>query len=133
MRAYPLILVVFAVVLGSGCGRSGVHFEQDFKVDALGNKSFTLPAPKAEQKVAIAFRTSGVKVNAYVLLEKNREDAMERLSQQRALGNNILAKKEGSTDGTLEATIPAGAEFAVILSNPTNQDASVSLKVMPTK
>jgi hypothetical protein len=77
--------------------------------------------PRRDQKVRVSV-TSAVPVNVDVVLEGNRAAVMEALQAgKRPTADQVLASKERLQADAVSATIPAGKEFAVVLSGATKQ------------
>jgi hypothetical protein len=86
-------------------------------------------APRSEQKIRVSV-TSAEPVNVDVVLELNRPAVMEALqSSKRPTADKVLASKEQVKADTVSVTIPAGKEFAVVLSGATKKtEVKVTVK-----
>jgi hypothetical protein len=85
-------------------------------------------APRAEQKIRVSV-TSAEPINVDVLLEANRPAVMEALQAgKRPAADKLMASKEQATADTLSVTVPAGKEFAVVLSG-SKKETEVKLSV----
>jgi hypothetical protein len=129
-----LALCLGLTMLMPGCGTrpAGLNVEKDVEVEGLSNNSITVGPVKSEQRISVLVRTSAVPIDVYVVLEKDRQAAMDALAEGKAV-SSPLAKKEKVTEAALDARIPAGNEFAVLLSNPGNKTAKVALKITENK
>jgi hypothetical protein len=124
-------------VTAAGCGRqASLNIEKDIELDGLGGdniKSTIVSAAQKEQKVSILVRTNAVPVNVFVVLEKDVDVLRGQLENDQTPTVNIIAKKEKLQEGTVEATIPAGSGFAVVLTNRGSKKAEVMLKIGTSK
>jgi hypothetical protein len=86
-------------------------------------------APRGEQKVRVSV-TSAEPVNVDVVLELNRPAVMEALQAgTRPAADTVLASKVQVKADTASVTIPAGKEFAVVLSGATKKtEVKVTVK-----
>lgn len=117
-----------------GCGRLQVRttVERDLEVDALGGdniKSVIVSGTTSQQMVKVLVRTDGAPVDVYVVLERDQEALENQLGNQQQVTVQTLAKSEKIREGQIEATVPAGNGFAVVVVNNGTKKASVSLKV----
>jgi hypothetical protein len=126
-------MLVFALGF-TGCGRmAALNYEKDMEIEGQGTKSFTVTAPNKEQKVNVLVRSNGVPLDVYVALEKDLATLERQVTEQKAVTASCLTKKDKVTEGTLEATVPAGASFGVLLVNPGSKKASAAVKIASSK
>jgi hypothetical protein len=89
-------------------------------------------APRSEQKIVVTVvGPPGVPVRVHVVREKDRAGLEEKLKTSKKLeSSEFLAASPGAAeDTTLEATIPAGTEYAVVLSGAAKSgEVKVKLK-----
>lgn len=115
------------VVLGlAGCG-SVLKDDRTVSVNPGEWKAVEYSAPKKEQKVVIDFTATGGPVSAYVVLQKDREAADKAVDANR-MPANTLASRENASSGKLEATIPAGAAFVLLVVNASGKPTDVQVK-----
>lgn len=84
-------------------------------------------APKKDQMVVIDFTATGGPVSAYLVLEKDIEAAEKAVDTNR-MPANTLAAREKAVSGKLEATIPAGANFVLLVVSSSGKAANVQVK-----
>jgi hypothetical protein len=112
-RTAALAVMCFALVATqSGC-TSRVNFNQTETLEPGDIKTYTIDAPRKEQKVRVQVE-SPEPVNVYVGLAASAgaiQKALERDQKPVAAGG-----KSGVTQDSFEVTIAAGQEFTVFLS-----------------
>jgi len=119
----------FALLALAGCGQR-LNVEKTLSVAAGGVNELTVTGPTSEQKVSVEISSSASAIDAYVVLEQNREQVKSDLLKSKTPDSGkVLAGKSGVKDHTLEATVPAGKEFAVVIGGATNT-TEVKLKVV---
>ena len=129
---HRLVLIpclIAAVLFASGCQRS-LSLEKTVKLAPGDVKAPAIvDAPRGDQKVRISV-TSAEPLNVDVVLEVNRPAVMEALqASKRPAADKLLASKEQAKDETLSVTIPAGKEYAVILSGAKKEtEAKLTVK-----
>ena len=124
LRLRPCLLA--AIVLGlPGCGR--LYHETTVQLGAGEVQLLLIDAPKRDQKISVTAASSGSPIDVYVVLAKDKEAAKEALLSGKKPAES-LAGKVKTPDATVEATIPANSEFAIILGG-ANKNTQVKLKV----
>jgi hypothetical protein len=128
-RRMTAVACVLSALLLAGCQRTlydkavtidGVTFVHDVDVDA----------PTREQKVAVEFSSPGVPVDVWVVLTEKKPAVKNKLmGRMRPDDADVLGGKEQSESGTVEATVPAGKEYTVLVGRASKK-TEVKLKVM---
>ena len=111
----PMILVLLGLALLVPVGCQKVDYQHTISMEAGDIKSTTITAPQREQHVRVAVDSSASPVDVYIVLEKDRQQAIEALNKDKPLAQALASKKRVRND-TLEATIPAKNEYAVVLT-----------------
>lgn len=116
-----LVLVLCSLgfaALGPGCQR--VNQEKTISLAAGDIKApIIVSAPRSQQKIRVSV-TSAEPVDVDVVLEANRAGVEATLlAGKRPAADKVVASKEKVKSDTLSATIPAGKEYAVVLSGAT--------------
>jgi hypothetical protein len=119
-------LLAWAALLLTGCA-SRLNDNRTVTIEPQSTHEVIYSAPKQDQKVTIEVSSQGVPVNAYLVLEKEKGAAKSALDANRA-PEKPLAMKEKFQTGTLEATVPAGAEFVLLLTADSGKGAQVNVK-----
>jgi hypothetical protein len=84
-------------------------------------------APRTEQKVHVQVSSPDVPIDVHVVLQKDQDQARsDVLNYKKPTGS--LVSKEKSREASLDATIPAGSGFAVLLSG-AGKKTPVTVKV----
>jgi len=122
LRFFPLV----AVLAAAGCSK--IHEQRTFTVDSFSGHSLSITAPVSEQKVKVAL-TSDQPVNVWILLEKEAPQGDKSRFDPETLKTGVLAKEKNTKEATLTATIPAKEPYLIFVTNPTQKDANVTVKV----
>jgi hypothetical protein len=128
-RLFLALCFTALVLLASGCQRS-LSLEKTVKLlPGDVQAPAIVDAPRAEQKVRVSV-TSAEPVDLDVVLEANRAAVTEGIqANRRPAADKVLASKEQTKADTLSVTIPAGKEFAVLLSGAKKEtEAKVTVK-----
>jgi hypothetical protein len=104
-------LVGIAILVLPGCQR--LHYQTNFKLNKGDFETCSVLPPRTAQEVTVTITSPGSPVEAYVVLEKDREAA------QKAVHNdlepaNALAKGRGE-ELTLSVSIPAKSGFSILV------------------
>ena len=117
---YRFLLVVCSVgvaTLATGCQR--VNVDKTLSVTSGAVEVVIVGAPRGLQKVKVSI-ASADPINVDVVVEENRDAVMETLlSGKRPAADKVLASKEKVKSDALSATIPAGKEYAILVSGAT--------------
>ena len=114
--------------LAGGCQR--LDTERTLNLEPTQSHALLFDAPRSEQQVSVTIHSPGAPVEVYVVLEKNREQAMQTLEQgRRPAKEQLLASKDKAEEATLETTVPARNAFAVLLNSKASKAAQVKVKV----
>ena len=126
MRTTAKLALCVAFFSLTGCQR--VNYEKTIQVDPLGVQEIVIDAPRSDQKVTVAVSSPGAAVNVYLVLEKDKQAAVEALQADKKPAN-LLASKEKAEEATVEATVPAKNGYAVLLSSASGKKSDVKVKV----
>jgi hypothetical protein len=120
---------VLAALLLAGCSRTLYDKAVTLTV-ADPVHEVEVDAPTREQKVTVEFESPGVPVDVWVVLAGKRAAVRNKLlSHMRPNDSDVLAGKEQAEGGTVEATVPAGKDY-VVLVGKAKKKTEVKLKVM---
>jgi len=119
------LLLILAVPL-AGC-QAALKDERQVEVKAGDLKSVLYEVQKRAKKVRVEVRSSGVPVDAYLVLEKDREALLQELDKS-GKPSGVLAQQLKTESATLQATIPAQQAFALVLTSRGGKDATVTVK-----
>jgi hypothetical protein len=117
-----------AVLLAGGCQR--LNQVQTITVQPGEVRGVRIDPPKQEQKVRVTVTAVDAPVDVYVAVVKDRklpDDQIGRVLLDSSAGG-ILVSKKGVKEDTLEATIPAGTEFAVLCGG-AEKATSVTIRI----
>jgi hypothetical protein len=121
----PLVSLLLGI---SGCQR--LDADRTVKLEPSQVHAILFDAPRSDQKVSVTMSSPGAPVEVYLLLEKDREAAVQSLEQgKRPAKEQILASKDKAEEATLEATVPAKSGYAVLLNSKAGKTAEVKVKV----
>ena len=123
MRAVLCVILLVAIV---GCAQT-VSVEKTVEVSAgLNSAPIVVDGPKKDQKIKVEF-TADNPVDVQVILGNDENAVLRELEKAKPNVESVAAEKK-ATSGTLEATIPAGKDYGVYLSNATKK-TSVTVKL----
>jgi hypothetical protein len=118
---------VLSALLLAGCQRT--LYDQTVTLTVGTVHEVVVDAPTREQKVVVEFNSPGVPVDVWVLTTANKDAVRTKLmGRTRPNDSDVLGGKEQAESGTVEATVPAGKEYAVLLGR-AKQKTEVKLKV----
>ncbi|CAN5438669.1 hypothetical protein BH10PLA2_BH10PLA2_09750 [soil metagenome] len=120
------VIVACLVLTTAGCNRR-LNFERSLTMGPGDVRSFSVEAPRVQQKVTITFSSSEVPVDVYVALEKDIEAASSALQNYKA-PQGILASQMKARQGSVDVTIPARTAYGVIVAGST-KDTTVQVKM----
>jgi hypothetical protein len=122
-KSWCSLLVGLALLL-PGCQK--LTYQKTFQLKPGGVETFMIDAPRSTQEVTATVTSSGVEVDGWIVLERDREAAETALRiEERPSGT--LAEARGE-DFTLSATIPAKSGFSLLISG-AHKRCEVNLKV----
>jgi hypothetical protein len=110
-RAYLLPLFAVPLVL-AGCQR--LNDERTVQLDPSEVHRIGYSAPRYSQKVTIQVSSPGVPVSAYLVREQDEQAAKEQMENRKAPADP-LAAKDNAEEFTLEATVPSGTGYVLLL------------------
>lgn len=125
MRCLPSMVMMVVLV---GCGGPKLNFEKLWEVDNNGSV-IELDPIKSEQKIKVSATATGGKIDVYVFLAKNRDQAEKEILGKKLTGGAVLASAENTDSANLIATIPANQSGAVMVKATTLKKASTTLKI----
>src|SRR5437879_5858568 len=118
-------LAILLLVL-PGCGQK-LNYETTVELDESQVRSIMIDPPKREQKVSVTVTSSGSPIDVYVVLDKDKEAGKQALLDRRKPAGS-LAGKVKLQEATLEATIPVGTGFAILVGW-AGKNSQVKVKV----
>jgi outer membrane lipopolysaccharide assembly protein LptE/RlpB len=125
LRLRRCLLAALLLTL-SGCGQR-LNYETTVQLGDGEVQSLSIDPPKREQKVSVTVTSSGSPIDAYIVLDKDKEAAKQALLDRKKPANPLDGKTK-TQDATLEATIPANTGFAVLLGE-ASKSSQVKVKV----
>ena len=123
MRGQIGVLIVLAV---AGCGQ-GLNKEESFTVGPRGNGVVWSEPASRERKILAEVTSSGESIDLSVVLSATPEGSLKVVEKQQ--GSHIVARVLDKQSHQVEAIIPAGWGFAVVVSNPGFQKTDVTVKI----
>jgi hypothetical protein len=125
--ALAVVLFAAAVIALPGCQR--VNIEKTVTLDIGDIKEpAQVSAPSGQQKIRVEINATEP-IDVDVALEEQAVEARKSLTAgKRPDAGKVLASKQGVKTETLEATIPAGKDYTVILSG-ARKKSEVKLKL----
>jgi hypothetical protein len=114
-----------ALLLLPGCGQK-LNYETTVKLRAGEVQAQMVDAPRREQTVRVTATSSGSPIDAYLVLDKDKEAAKEALLDGKKPAA-FLAGQTKTRDAILEATIPANSDFTIVLGGAT-KDSQVKVR-----
>jgi hypothetical protein len=121
-----LVMIACLVLTNTGCNRR-LNFHRSLTMGPGDVRSFSVEAPRSEQKVTFHFSSSEVPVDVYVALEKDIDAASSAIQNYKA-PQGILASQLKAREGSLDVTIPARTAYGVIVGGVT-KDTTVEVKI----
>jgi hypothetical protein len=123
-------LLLLSVTALAGCSK--VNFEQTLTLEPGAIKMYEIDAPRSQQKVRVDV-DSAQPIDVDVALESDSAAVRQFLERERKADKGgtptgLLAGKQGVSQGSVEATIPAGKGFSVLLSG-AKKKTEVKVKV----
>lgn len=114
-----------ALVIG-GCNRT-LHYDKTVTLGPGDVQSFSVDAPRGEQKVTVSFTSSKAPVNVFVALATNLENASKEVQNYKK-PQAVLGALENAKEGSIDVVIPAKAAFGVIVAGAI-KDTEVQFKM----
>ena len=128
LSASVLGLLALLGLGGAGCHGQRLDSESTMTVAPGEVKSKIVDAPRADQQVTVTVSSLGAPVTACVVLEKNRQAAEDALQSGKSPPNTLFGVAKGE-DATLQGTVPAKEEYAVLVSNAGSKAAQVKVRI----
>ena len=127
MRLSPRfsLLILFVATSGVGCQR--LNHERTIDLNEGDVREIVIDGPRGEQLVTVSVNADSP-VDVYVVLEGDLEKTRNTLMNQKTPTGELACKRAVRND-SLEATIPARSNFAVLLSGARKR-TDVKLKIM---
>jgi hypothetical protein len=127
MRAAPFVVLALAAFgLLSGC-QAPLNEQRSAAIQGAEVRILLFEVQKRDKTVRIEVKSPGVPIDAYLVLEKDR-DALVKQLQDGGKPGNALAEALDTEEATLEGRIPAGSAFALAMTSRGAKDATVSVK-----
>jgi hypothetical protein len=121
------VACLLALCVLAGC-RSKVDFEKSFTLGLGDVQWFEVDGPKMQQKIAVSVTADGP-VNVHVAIAANQKAIEETLRADKLPdATKLLAFKEKAQTETIEATVPANANFVVFVSG-AKKKTDVKVKI----
>jgi hypothetical protein len=123
-----LCLLGSTLLLVAGCQK--LNITKTIVAEPGEYKVLRTPAPKKDQKIQVAINSADGDVSVYLVVgidPKLPDDAIEELLNDKTKGQ-IVDKKTQVREATLEGTLPAGTEAAVIFAHST-KPTSITVKI----
>jgi hypothetical protein len=112
-------------VLLAGC--QPLKVEKTISIFAGGVEALIFDAPRYDQKVTVQVSSPGAPVSVYLVRESDMEKAREQMERGKAPSSS-LAGKDGAEEISLEATVPAKTEYALLIrADKKTAEAKVKL------
>ncbi len=121
-----LSVLGIALLLLAGCGQK-LNYESTLQLEVGDVQAIAIDPPVKEQKVTVTVTSTASPVDVYLVFAKDKESGKRALLDRKPPAEPLAAKAK-TTDAVLEATIPAGSGFVVLLGL-ANKSTSVKLKV----
>jgi hypothetical protein len=121
-RIAVLLLIASSATFLPGC-RSRVRVERQYDLEPGDIRYIMVDPPSQEQNVTVAVKSGGVPIDVFVVEGKSDSDADKAVGA----GKGIIASKTDATDPSLDAKVPAGKAFVVMLR--TGKSAKVQVNV----
>ena len=126
MRRPLLAAVALPLLILAGCQR--LNYERDFTLDASTSQTFTIAAPRGDQKLTVTATSSKEPIIVFVVLAEDKAAgdaaAANRIQPKKALGG-----QENAKEISFEATIPSGKEFIVYVRMGKNARGTTDVKL----
>ena len=130
MRPMAKLLVGALLVALPASGCQPISFETSRQIHGATIIPFTIDAPKHDQSIQVTVTSPGVPVTVYVVLQKDSDTVEQAIFGSKKMDPaKILASKENQEETNLEAKIPAGNEYTVLVYNASRKTADVKLKI----
>jgi hypothetical protein len=112
----------------SGCGQP-INVEKTVSMQPAQHYApILVDGPKRDQKITVEFTSSDVPIDVYIVLGKDETVILRELDKAKPKVDS-LASKLGSKGDTLTATIAAGKDYGVYLTNAAKKtNVTVKLK-----
>jgi len=121
------LAVVLLMLPGCPSGHT-LDYEKTVSMEPADTKFYTIDAPRSQQKIRVQV-DSAEPVDVDVTLETDKADVEKALqAQKRPDAAKLLASKQGAKSESVEAMIPAGKSFTIVLSG-AKKKTEVKLKV----
>ena len=119
-------MLVATLLLAVGCQQK-LDVVKTADLEPGDEVMYPITAPARDQRVTVAAQSGGVEINLFVLKAKSDDDAKKIIQKQTA--DEIFAKTLAKADPTLETVVPGGTAYYVAVTNPSQKEAKVSVKI----
>jgi hypothetical protein len=114
------------MALLAGC--QPLNYEKTYTLAPGGSEMVRSDPPKYDQKVTVTATAGEDPLNLYLTLEEDAA-AVDAALKSGKPPKNFLAGKDREPNPSVEAKVPAGKSFAVVLSNAGPKTVEVKLKI----
>jgi hypothetical protein len=129
MRPSAPFCLGLSVLLGLAAGCQRLDVDRTINLEPGEVRDIIIGAPRSQQNVKVDVSASGAPVDVYVVLEAERAGVEDSLTlSKRPDTAKLLASQQKVTTATLEATVPAKNDFAILLAGAA-KPAEVKVKV----
>ncbi len=113
-------------VLGlAGC--QPIKVEKTISIFGGGVEALIFDAPRYQQKLNVQVNSPGAPVSVYLVLESDMDQARQEMERGKTPPSS-LAGKGGAEEITLEATVPSGKAYALLIrADKMKAEAKVKL------
>src|SRR5687768_9229287 len=106
MRRTLGIVLVLSLLALTGCGKKVLH-DEAVPLDPGKTEAITFKGLRKGQTVSVETSSPGAPIDVYIVLEKDKNTAMQALEKDKAPANSLAG--EAKTQGkTLEAVVSEG-------------------------
>lgn len=113
LRYLALVILLGLMFIMPGCG-SRLKYSKTFDLTPGEIKQFSVDGSKIDQIVTLTMTSSDSPVYVCVVLKRDEAAAMDSINRDK-MPAMALAKAEKTSDGTIEAKVPAKTEAIVFL------------------
>jgi hypothetical protein len=116
------------LLLVTGCGK--LNITKKVTAEPGEYKVLRTPAPKKDQKIQVTIDSADADVDVYLVVgidPKLADDEIEELLMDKSKGKKVDEKRK-VREATLEGTVPAGTEAAVIFT-ASKKSTEVTVKI----
>ncbi len=120
------LFIAISVLALAGC-QSKLKDSRTLIVEPAGINTVYIDGPKYDQKVTVEFSSSECPVSVFVCLKQN-EQSVGAAADVGQLHADLLGSVQKATSGTIDLSIPAKQDFAVLVMEAKKR-TTVTLKL----